>query len=319
VTIVFELSGGHTLELLKIVKQTSAHERFVKAAAKASAHAPNPLRSRTLTLPPSPSNRPLLFFLPLSRSYVQILKRITAQKGLAGVLDGFFPWGFLQAVAKGSVFSWGQALSAKSMHSVEGLSKDTKTVISGGAGGLVQGVVMSPLLLLKTRVMTDPAFRATGGVLATAAASARVGGRIIANEGPLALFKGVGVFSIKRAADWTTRYLFVVMVEEAMRASPGAKLTDTQQALASLAGGSLSALSTIPLDVLVATFQQAGSAGKKVSVMQTFRDQIAAGGVGGSIKFATRGLAARVAHVSLTTLMMKTITSWVYDVLYPAK
>lgn len=250
---------------------------------------------------------------------MQIIKRVTAAKGLAGTLDGFFPWGFLQALAKGSVFSWGQAQAATMLHGVEGISKDTKTVMTGGMGGLVQGVVMSPLLLLKTRVMTDPVFRTTGGVLATAAASARVGGRIMASEGPAALMKGVTVFSFKRAADWTTRYLFVVMVEDAMRTTPGAKLTDGQQAAASLMGGSLSAFSTIPLDVLVATKQQAGSAGKNVGVLQTFKDQIAAGGVGGSLKFATRGLMARVAHVSLTTLMMKTITSWVYDVLYPAK
>ncbi len=244
---------------------------------------------------------------------------MTAQKGLAGTLDGFFPWGFLQAVAKGSVFSWGQAQSAKFLHSTSSVSKETRTVISGGVGGLVQGVVMSPLLLLKTRVMTDPAFRASGGVFATAAASARVGGRIVKNEGPAGLFKGVGVFSLKRAADWTTRYLFVVMVEEAMRTNKETKLTETQQAVASLVGGSLSALSTIPLDVIVATVQGAGSAGKKVGAVQLLKEQIAAGGIGGSIKFATKGLAARCAHVSLTTLMMKTITSWVYDVLYPSK
>jgi hypothetical protein len=226
------------------------------------------------------------------------VKRVTASKGIAGTLDGFFPWGFLQSVAKGSVFSWGQALAAKSMHNLDSLSKDTKTVASGGAGGFVQGIVMSPLLLLKTRVMTDPAFRSSGGIMATAVASAKVGGRIVATEGPLALFKGVSVFSFKRAADWTTRYLFVVMVEDAMKASGSTKLSETQKAVASLAGGSISALSTIPLDVLVATFQQAGSAGKKVSVMQTFKDQIAAGGVGGSLKFASRGLVARCAHVS---------------------
>jgi len=245
------------------------------------------------------------------------VKRVTATKGLAGTLDGFFPWGFMQAVAKGSVFSWGQAHSAQLLHNNHDLTKNQKTIISGGAGGLVQGIVMSPLLLLKTRVMTDPAFRSSGGIFQTALASARVGGRIVATEGPLALMKGVGVFSFKRAADWTTRYLFVVMVEDAMRSTPQEKLSDGQVAIASLLGGSLSALSTIPLDVLVATFQQAGSAGKKVGVIQTFRDQIAAGGLGGSIKFATRGLGARCAHVSLTTLMMKTITSWVYDILYP--
>lgn len=171
--------------------------------------------------------------------YMTIIKRVTGTKGLAGTLDGFFPWGALQSVAKGSVFSLGQAACAKALHNNTSMDKQTKTVVSGGVGGAVQGLVMSPLLLLKTRVITDPTFRSSGGLVDTAVASAKVGGRIIATEGSAALFKGVGVFSAKRAADWSTRYLFVVMVEEAMRATPGAKLSDSQTIVASLAGGSL--------------------------------------------------------------------------------
>lgn len=255
-------------------------------------------------------------------SYLTLTRNITAKKGFIGTLDGFVPWGVMQAVAKGAVFSWGQAQSMSMMRDITWMSREQKTVVSGGLGGLVQGIVLSPLLLLKTRVMTDPAFRGSGGLLETAAASAAVGGRIIAKEGVGVLMKGAGVFSLKRAADWTTRYLFVVMVEEAMRATPDAKLSETQQGLASLAGGSLSALATIPMDVLVATAQSANKAGKKVSVLEVLREQMAAGGIGGSIAFATRGLMARVAHVALTTFMMKTMTSKIYDVLYgpaPAK
>lgn len=48
----------------------------------------------------------------------------------------------------------------------------------------------------------------------------QVGARLIKSEGAAALMKGAGVFSLKRAADWTTRYLFVVMIEEALRAGP---------------------------------------------------------------------------------------------------
>ena len=99
---------------------------------------------------------------------------MTASKGIVGTLDGFIPWGMAQAVAKGAVFSWGQAACAKALHNNTTLSKETKTVITGGVGGFVQGIVMSPLLLLKTRVMTDPVFRTSGGLLATAVASAKV-------------------------------------------------------------------------------------------------------------------------------------------------
>jgi hypothetical protein len=39
------------------------------------------------------------------------------------------------------------------------MSKMTAEVLAGGIGGGFQGFVLSPTLLLKTRVMTDPIFR----------------------------------------------------------------------------------------------------------------------------------------------------------------
>ena len=274
-TIVFETSGGHFCEFMKIAKQTSTD------------------------------------------SYLEIARKVTATKGLAGTLDGFFPWGAMQAVAKGSVFSFGQAWSMGIMHDWSSLSKDTKTVASGGAGGFIQGLAMSPLLLLKTRVMTDPAFRSmTGGVLQTAAASFAVGARVVTQEGPAALFKGVGVFSAKRALDWTTRYLFVVWAENAL-GKQTRKLSDLEVVAATLVGGSASALSTIPMDVLVAGKQSAGSAGKKMGVWETLQEKVKEKGWGGLAAYSTRGLVARCIHVALTTLMMKSMTTVVYDVLYP--
>ena len=68
ITIVFEaVGGGHYLEMLKILKQTS------------------------------------------NDNYWVITKRMTATKGIVGVLDGFMPWGMMQAMVKGSSFGFGQA------------------------------------------------------------------------------------------------------------------------------------------------------------------------------------------------------------------
>jgi hypothetical protein len=39
----------------------------------------------------------------------------------------------------------------------------------------------------------------------------------IRTEGLMALTKGMGVFSFKRMADWTTRYFFVVQVRRLRR------------------------------------------------------------------------------------------------------
>lgn len=177
VTITFEaLCGGHYLEMVKILKQTS--------------------------------NDP----------YITITKRMIAHKGIVGILDGFVPWGAMQALVKGSSFGWGQAAGFKLLERLDApLNKWQRTIISGGMGGFVQGIVMSPMLLLKTRVMTDPRFRTSGGFFATALHSLTLGAELIRKEGAFSLCKGMGVFSFKRFLDWTTRYAFVVLVNQLLK------------------------------------------------------------------------------------------------------
>ena len=120
------------------------------------------------------------------------------------------------------------------------ISAATANILAGGIGGGFQGFVLSPTLLLKTRVMTDPVFREDLSLLkvrlcarcASRAERARpsvdddddddaqttqmsmtVGMRVIRNEGVLALMKGSGVFSLKRVGDWVTRYYFATATE----------------------------------------------------------------------------------------------------------
>ena len=244
-----------------------------------------------------------------SDSYWTITRNIVAKKGAAGIVDGFLPWGMLQALTKGAVFSWGQAISMNVLRGVPGISKDTATVLSGGIGGAVQGLCMSPVLLLKTRVMTDPAYRSSGGVLETAASSARLGGKVLAKEGMAGLFKGVGLFSLKRSLDWTTRYFFVVVAENSLKKSSGKqKLSGGEEALASFIGGALSALSTLPIDVAVASRQSAAEAGQKsMSFVQSIRARVEKEGWGKTLAYSSRGYVARTVHVSLTTWAMKNV------------
>ena len=75
----------------------------------------------------------------------------------------------------------------------------------------------------------------------------------------------------------------------------------------------LSALSTIPIDVLVAQVQQASQAGKRVRITELWANARAQGGLAGVVRFSSRGFYARVAHVALTTLMMKTCASSIYE------
>lgn len=142
----------------------------------------------------------------------------------------------------------------------------------------------------------------------------------------LSLFQGMGVFSFKRFCDWTTRYAFCVMVEQIYKThkfgvadGTGAdaifnlKLSTPEKMACSLAGGTLSALATVPIDVMVATIQQADKKGQKVSVVDIYRTELREKGLSGMVKLSTRGLIPRVAHVAMTVMLMKTMTSYIYD------
>jgi len=269
---LFEFSGGHYLEFLKIKKQVS------------------------------------------ELSYAQITRDIVKTKGIVGVLDGFFPWGSVQALAKGATFGFGHALGIKMFRGK--LPDFWAEVAAGGFGGGVQGIILSPLLLLKTRVMTDPSFRQSGGMWATTVASTKVGFSVVRNEGLSALMKGSIVFSSKRVLDWTTRFFFAELVTQGVKDYKKTnKLSQLESMSCALLGGALSATATIPMDVVVAAIQDSSKAGQKVSVFQLWREKLKQQGVTGLVKYSSKGFVARVTHVSLTTLLMKEFSSIVYKLL----
>ena len=71
VTFVFEVTVGHVIEFLKILMQTSDG----------------------------------------SQTYLQLLGRITSEKGIVGIWDGFLPWGVVQCIGKGGVFGMTHAVA----------------------------------------------------------------------------------------------------------------------------------------------------------------------------------------------------------------
>ena len=120
-TWTYELCAGHSLEFIKVAKQTAPE-----------------------------------------KSYATLMQGIVRHKGALGLLDGFFPWGTVQAIAKGAVFSFaaaGARAAVEPLVESETVPVMVAEVLAGGVGGGFQGLVLSPTLLLKTRVMTDPIFR----------------------------------------------------------------------------------------------------------------------------------------------------------------
>lgn len=280
VTLVFEALVGHILEFFKIVMQTRDD----------------------------------------GSSYGTVVREITLEKGILGLWDGFVPWGVVQAVGKGAVFGLAHA-AAKDL--LVPLAQDgmlpmaAALTLAGGIGGGFQGYVLSPTLLLKTRVMTNPVFREPMSLWRTVYLSMRIGFDVVQTEGFWTLMKGANVFATKRVFDWASRYFFADWLEQVfIQLKNGQPLTIAEKSAASLLGGVASTCVTLPLDVLVAKTQDAKKAGVKVSAWTLFRDELREKGLSGLKDSYMRGFEARLLHVCLTTLVIKTGTPVAYEALY---
>ena len=260
---------------------------------------------------------------PEGTSYSDVIKSITGEKGFVGIWDGFVPWGVVQSILKGGVFGLAHAAASGFL---KPLAEDGKIpmivalCLAGAFGGLFQGYVLSPTLLLKTRVMTNDVFREKMSLIKSTWLSLTIGFDVVRNEGLLALMKGSNVFAMKRTFDWATRFIFSDMFEAILlKFSTTGTLTTGEKVVASLMGGTLSTLSTLPLDVLVAKSQDAKKAGEAVSAWDMFQAELEEKGWNGLAKSYMNGFEARLAHVCLTTIVMKTFAPIVYDRLYGNK
>ena len=150
-------------------------------------------------------------------TYWDVLQEITAEKGIFGLWDGFCPWGIVQALGKGAVFGLAHAAAARTLvpmaDSNKWLPMSLALTLAGGIGGGFQGYVLSPTLLLKTRVMTNPVFREKMSLLRTTMLSFRIGWDVVQKEGLATLMKGSNVFATKRVFDWSSRYFFADMFD----------------------------------------------------------------------------------------------------------
>lgn len=205
-----------------------------------------------------------------SQPYPEIMKRILSQ-GIKGFEAGFWPWGFVLGVTKGSVLGGSRAFLFKFSEESLGLSREAADVVSGFGSGAVQGVFMSPILLARTRVNQSLVERAAaaGGKLQTGfftemKMSTLVLNQAIKDEGAGVIFKGMPAMVTKRAMDWGTRFVFIGMFEKLFQSwkPAGQKLNETEKLAASFIGGAASVSVTMPIDRMMPILQQAGASGE---------------------------------------------------------
>ena len=248
-----------------------------------------------------------------SRPYADIMGQ-TLRQGMRGWTAGFWPWGFVLGMTKGSVLGGSRAFLLRSCKEDFGMSKSTADLVSGFGAGAVQGVFMSPILLARTRVNQSLAERAAkegvikSGLLNEMKMSTLVLNQAIKEEGVGVIFKGMPAMVFKRALDWGTRFIFIGIFKRQLEANKGGeKLTDMEDLAASFFGGAASVAITMPIDRMMPILQQSGASSE--GFVTILKKKIATEG----ITTLQRGFLMRTVHTGYHTMFATFVAAKIYS------
>lgn len=104
-------------------------------------------------------------------------------------INGFFPYGAIQAFSKGFIFGLNQQYIRPHLH----YSQTTNNLIVGITTGLTEAAIISPILYIRTHLNTN----VTKGVK---------------NKLDISfshIFSGCGILILKRSVDWSTRFVII--------------------------------------------------------------------------------------------------------------
>lgn len=247
------ITGGHYIEQLKIIKQTSGN------------------------------------------SYFHITKNIYRNHGLFGLMyRSYFPYGMAQSITKGLPVLFVQHETSNYFHKNSNLSDNKISLLGGMLGGASQGLVVAPTQRLKTLIMTNPSKQGGSSFIMDT----------IKKEGMSTIFRGTHAMMLRRSIDWSIRFYGLSYVKNSLEEYSGEKKM-WHSLLGGYIGGALSAF-TLPIDVVIAKSQEAGSKGNPIAVT---KELIKSGGY----KAFSRGFLARVMHAGYHTMFVGGLGTIFYD------
>lgn len=250
-----------------------------------------------------------------SLPYPTLMRSILSQ-GVKGFEAGFWPWGFVLGMTKGTVLGGSRAFLLNICEDTLRMGKESADLASGFGAGAVQGVFMSPILLARTRVNQSLMERASKGVvntgfLAEMKLSTTILNQAIREEGLSVLTTGMPAMVFKRAMDWGTRFIFFGIYRRSFEARKpeGVPLEDWEKLAASFLGGATSVAITMPVDRMMPILQQAGASNE--SFLTIMKKKVQTEGV----FTLQRGFLMRTIHTGYHTMFAIFIANKIYALL----
>jgi hypothetical protein len=255
-----------------------------------------------------------------SEPYPTIMRR-TLSRGLGGFWGGFWPWGFVLGMSKGMVLGGSRAFFLNvCMNS--GMTEGTSDVVSGFAAGAAQGLVMSPIMLARTRVNQSISERAASGVASETGGglmhefqvSMSIMNKDIAKNGWSTLTTGMATMTFKRTIDWGSRFVFAKWTRDYFHSRKESvngektQLSQVEKLMSSVLGGAMSLFVCMPVDRLMPILQAAGRS-KDETIQQIIKKKMAQEG----LSTLQRGFMMRLVHVSWHTTFAIYISGHIYE------
>jgi len=164
-------------------------------------------------------------------SYKKIFMKFKST-GIKGLYSGFYPWGIMSGYVKG----FGVGASSLLFNNVFPNSKYKKPLV-GLSVGVSEAFLVSPLLLLRNKTNKQ----LVNGEKPINALDMTI--NHVKQNGLLSLWKGTGIFAVRRGLDWSSRFYFIQKTEDIIsNKSPITKTSITFFASAS------TVLITTPID-----------------------------------------------------------------------
>lgn len=216
-------------------------------------------------------------------SYPQIAKNLWTNHRFRGFYLGFWPWSVIQ-ITKGLPVLFVHAEMSNLLQKYSNLSDSNRNLVSGIAGGMSQGVFVTPTQRLKTIIMTHPNYNQTNFN------SLKIIKDTYKRGGLTSFFSGLSPMVIRRGVDWGLRFYSFNFIQRYLKKyKKNEELTIFDNFLCGFGGGILPTITT-PIDTCIAESQKYSN--KNISLVGVVKDIYKNYGLYGFV----RGWRIRVLH-----------------------
>ena len=179
-------------------------------------------------------------------SYMKIFNKFRSN-GLNGIYSGFLPWGVLLGYGKGFIVG-GVSYKLKNYNN-NNTDKLTTSVYSGIGSGICEALYMNPIMIARNNINLNQTAKINNrSIFEEIKFSSGILKKNIKNDGIMSLYRGVSILIFRRSLDWSSRFLFIEILNNKYKNIKDDELNFKEKCLTTMIGSALTTPITTPID-----------------------------------------------------------------------